>query len=76
MQTGWRKKSETADCLHKEVRNVKTKNAANRVDGFTVFSYIIVTLFMIAILIPFWNVLVISLTSSTEYIQTPILIFP
>lgn len=54
---------------------MRTKNAANRVDGFTVFSYIIVTLFMIAVLIPFWNVLVISLTSSAEYIQTPILIF-
>lgn len=55
---------------------MRKQNRLKRVDGFTVFSYLLVTVFMVAILIPFWNVFTISITSSNEYITTPILVFP
>lgn len=47
-----------------------------KVEAFTIVSYVIVTLFMVAILIPFWNVFTISITSAHEYITSPLLVFP
>lgn len=45
-------------------------------DMFTFVSIVIATMFMLLIIIPFWNVIVISFTKSSEFIRSNFLIFP
>ena len=47
-----------------------------RVQLMDVAAFFFITLFVLLILVPFFNVLVISITTEKEYLQTPILIFP
>ena len=47
-----------------------------RLDGVLVMSYLILTLLALLIVIPFLNVLVISITSEGEYVRSPFVIFP
>lgn len=52
------------------------KKKLNRIQPMDVIVFLFVTVFILLILIPFLNVVVISFTTEKEYLQTPILIFP
>lgn len=47
-----------------------------KVDGTLIVSYTLLTLFAIIIIVPFFNVLVISITSEGEYVRSPFVLFP
>ena len=47
-----------------------------KADGFMIFIYVLLTVLALLIIIPFLNVLVISITSEGEYVRTPFMIFP
>lgn len=47
-----------------------------RVDLFSICIYLILGIWALLIILPFLNVLVISITTEGEYVRTPLLIFP
>ena len=47
-----------------------------RIDWFSLIVGIILTFLALIIIIPFYNVIIISITSEAEFIRTPFLIFP
>lgn len=58
------------------MRRLARRKPLHRPDGFTILSVIVVTVFMVLILIPFWNVITLSFTKSSEYLRSNFLIFP
>ncbi len=57
-------------------QNVSTRKKKREIDLFTVIIYIIVTLGALLILIPFYNVVIVSISPMVEYTRTPFLLFP
>lgn len=62
----------------KMVRRRKSSGAVGekRIDIFSVCIYLILGIWALLIILPFLNVLVISITTEGEYVRTPLLIFP
>ena len=52
------------------------KKGLRSIKPIDVVVFLFVTGFVLLILIPFINVVMISLTTEKEYLQTPILLFP
>lgn len=62
----------------KMVRRGKSSGTVGekRVDLFSICIYLILGIWALLIILPFLNVLVISITTEGEYVRTPLLIFP
>lgn len=54
----------------------KSKFNTTRVTGLDIFIFIILTLGALSILIPFWNVIMISFATQREYAENPLLMWP
>lgn len=54
----------------------KAKKKRERMDLFTVVIYVLVTIGALLILIPFYNVVIVSISPMVEYTRTPFLLFP
>ena len=54
----------------------KTKKKKEPVDLFTIIIYVLVTIGALLILIPFYNVVIVSISPMVEYTRTPFLLFP
>lgn len=62
------------------MRNLAQRQSGSKqkrqLDLFTIVIYIIVTLGAVLILVPFYNVMIVSISPMVEYIRTPFLLFP
>ncbi len=55
---------------------VKTQQIAKKKTGLDIFLCVFLSLLALTIIIPFWNVLVVSFASAKEYADNPLMLFP
>lgn len=58
------------------LKNRKNASSSSRFTALDALLFVLLTLGALAIIIPFWNVLVVSLSTQKEYAQTPLMLFP
>jgi len=57
-------------------KTVKVKRKRKKLSGFEIFNYIFMILISIIMIYPFWNVLVVSMSSYSSYIENPLMLLP
>lgn len=58
------------------LKNRKNASNGSRFTALDALLFVLLTLGALAIIIPFWNVLVVSFSTQKEYAQTPLMLFP
>jgi putative aldouronate transport system permease protein len=62
--------------FHNETNKIVMKKPRNKIELFEIVVYVILTVWALVIIIPFYNVIVVSFARVSEYTHTPFLLFP
>ena len=57
-------------------KNAAPPNRNRKIDGFDVFVFIILTILFVLLVVPFWSIIVTSLSTNESYIKQPFSLWP